>query len=419
MSTKTKLYYGWWLVLACLLIQAIGAGTTTYLYSVFANEFEVAFSANRATIMLGLTGMNVGVALAAPKLGHLLDRLSIRNIMIASGIILGSGFLLMSFSFAVWNVVVIYTLFISVGISALVLIASPALLSRWFVRYRGLAIGIAALGTQFGGFTIPPAVAALIEAFDWRFAMRAVGLFAILGVTLLAWLAIVNRPEDRGLYPDGDASAKPADASAVRRAAAVAHITLVEIFRNRNYWVGTFGLALMYGMVNMALANLAIFATDIGTDREQAALLISVFALVGMIASPTVGRFSDVADIRLLLASMLVCSAAGLATYVFADTFLSLAVATAIIAIPGGALIPITGALAGRLFDISIYARVFGAITLFTMTFAALSPIISGWVFDVTGSYRLLFIVFVGLLLLAAVMTTLIRPEAKLEPETT
>lgn len=411
MASRPRFYYGWLLVLVCLLIQAVSAGTTIYVFSVFANEFEIEFEAGRATIMLSLTGMYIAVALSAPKLGQLLDRYSIRRVMIGSALVMGTGFIVMSFSATVWHVVGGYTLFISAGMAALVMIACPALLSRWFFRYRGLAIGIAALGTQLGGFTVPPIVAALIEAFDWRFAIRAVGLFAMSSITLLVWLAVYNRPEDRGLHPDGDEKARDSRQHAGMPRIAPSASTLMEVFRVRNFWLGTFGLALMYAMVNVALANLALFATDIGTEREKAAFLVSIFALVGIVASPTIGRFSDVADLRLLLGSMLLCSIVGLSVYLVADTYTGLAIATAIIAVPGGSLIPLTGALAGRLFDLDMYARAFGAITLFTMLFSAFAPMLSGWVFDVTGSYRTFFRIFIGLLALAFVLAALIRKE--------
>lgn len=415
--SRPKIYYGWWLVLVCLLIQAVSAGTTIYIFSVFAKEYEIAFEAGRATIMLGLTGMYIAVALVAPKLGKLLDRYSIRRVMIGSGIVMGAGFVIMSFSTSVWHIVGGYTVFISAGMATLVMIACPALLSRWFVRYRGLAIGIAALGTQFGGFTFPPTVAFLIDAFDWRFALRSVGIFGAMSITLLVWFLVYDRPEDRGLHADGDAEAPDSKAAATPRRAAPSAATLLDVFKVRNFWLGTFGLALMYAMVNVALANLALFATDIGTPKEKAAFLVSIFALVGMVASPTIGRFTDVADLRLLLGSMLACSVTGLSMYLVANTYTGLAIATAIIAIPGGSLIPITGALAGRLFDLSMYARAFGAITLFTMTFSALAPMLSGWVFDVTGSYRFFFRVFIGLLVVAFVLALMIRKDAHEQDE--
>jgi len=125
-----RLFYGWYLVGICLLVQAIAAGMTIYLYSILAGEVEREFSSGRAAVMLGLTGSSITTGLLAPKMGAWLDRYSIRVIVAGSALALGSGFVAMSFTPNVWGFVASYALLVAAGTIALSMLFAPLLLSR-------------------------------------------------------------------------------------------------------------------------------------------------------------------------------------------------------------------------------------------------------------------------------------------------
>lgn len=413
MLNSPRIFYGWWLVLVCLLIQGITAGVTIYLYSIVAGEVEREFSASRAVVMMGLTGHGIAVGLLAPKLGDLMDRFSIKWTVIGTALLMSSGFVAMSFSPSVWGFVGSYTLLIPAGSATLSMLFTSLLLSRWFARHRGLAIGIAALGTQLGGFTCPPLVAMLIDAFDWRFAMRAVGLFVAVVIPLLAYWTVVDRPSDRGLSPDGDPQQRDAPPATASPATAAGIASLKIVLNDRNFWLMAFGITAMIAMFVAVLANLTLFATDIGTPREQAALLVSLYAIVGMIFSVVIGRTCDVLDVRLVFAGLLASSILAMVCFLIADSYFGLLVATGIVAIPGGGFMPLWGAMIGRLFDLRLYGRVMGSMTLFSVLGSAASPVLSGWLFDATGSYRTLFIALIVLLAIPLLCTPLIRKPGR------
>lgn len=403
---KPPVFYGWWLVLACLLLQAIGAGCTMYLFSLLAGEVERDFEVSRAVVMMAATGHGFAMGVFAPKLGGLLDRYSIRSVVIGSAMVMGGGFVLISFTPTVWGFVGGYTLLIPIGSAVLTMLFSPMLLSRWFERNRGLAIGIAALGTQFGGLVVPPLVALIIEAYDWRFAMRIVGIAAALLVFVLARTVLVDRPSEKGLAPDGD----PIDATQHQSTDRHADRTVDDgvtavILRDRNFWLAAFGMSVIVSSYGVLLSNLALFATDIGTPREQAALLISLFAIIGMFSSPIAGRLCDMIDIRWIFAGIFAINIVALSVFSMAGSYRELAVATVIVALAGGAISPFYGAMIGRLFDLRLFGRVLGTMSFISFSVAGVAPVISGWVFDLTNSYRMLFI---GLIVLMAIPMSLI-----------
>ena len=405
------IFYGWWLVLACLLIQGIVTGVTIYSYSLYAGEIEQAFQASRAVVMLGMTGQSIMIGLLAPWLGALLDRVSIRGTMTLTAVIMGAGFFAISFSPTVWGFVAGYALLVSVGLSALGMMSASVLLSRWFLRHRGFAIGLAALGTQLGGFAIPPALAWLIDSADWRFALRAVGLCVALLIPLLARL-VIDRPSMIGLGVDGDPPAETEGRQGTPTSGATA-ITLRQILAERKFWLGGFGIAIMVAMFTTVLANLALFATDMGIPREQAARLIALYAVVGMIASPIIGRACDMFDIRWVFTALLILNITSMALFLRADDLHGLMAATAVVAISGGGLTSFWSALVGKLFAIQFYARVMGTMTLFTVTAGALAPLLSGWLHDLTGSYRTLFLALLVLMAIPLLYSPLLGERSR------
>lgn len=406
--SSSRIFYGWWLVLVCLVIQGISTGVSIYSYSIFAGEVEAAFSSSRTLVMLGMTGQSVMIALASPIVGTILDRVSIKWTIISAALIMGLGFCVISIAPSIWGFISSYVLLVALGLAALGMLSSSVLLSRWFQRYRGLAIGIAALGTQLGGLAIPPLIAFLIDTFDWRFAALAVGLGLVVVLPLLAYLTIVDRPSDKGLSPDG--GRMPLDSPPIEdKAPGNDSLWVWQLLSDRNFWFVGMGIAAMIAVFTTVLANLSLFATDIGTPREQAALLISLFAAVGLVSSPIVGRLCDVIDTRWVFAGMLLLSIAAMIGYLVARTYTGLAVATAIIAISGAGLTSVWSALIGDLFDIQLYARVMGAMALFTGAVGSLAPVASGWLYDSTGSYRALFFALIVFLLPTLLCVPLIK----------
>lgn len=405
MAQETK-FYGWRMTVVCLLVQAIAGGITIYLYSMFAGEVEKAFDAKRATVMLAATGHAVVSALVGPKLGALMDAHRLRWTMIACAAAMGGGFMLAPLVPSVWGFVAGFTLLVAVGSAGLTTLFTPLLLARWFVRRRGLAMGIAALGSQLGGFVLPPAVAFLIGRVGWQAAMFLVGLFAMASISALVYWAVIDHPHDCGQHPDGIAGTGTDDGA---EAAASLDASLWAVLRDRNFWVAATGIGLVIAVFSAVLTNLSIFATDLGESLERGAKLLSLFAFVGIVTSPLIGRLCDVLDIRIVFAGVVGTSLLALLLYATASDYQGLLVATAILAAVGGGVTPFIGALVGRLFDLRVYGRATGSLFLVAIGVSSLVPVLSGWLYDFAGNYRAMFQALSVALLLPLVAVPFIR----------
>lgn len=418
MSPRPTLFYGWILVAVMLLLLSVGWGTTVYMFSVVAGALYSEFNPSRAVLMTCSTGMMLMVGLSSPLLGRLLDRYPNKLILAMGSLSMGFGFIAVSVSPAIEAVVLSYILLIGLGMATLSTLTVSTLLSRWFVRRRGLAIGIAALGTQFGGFLYPPIFAAAMESYDWRIAIGGLGLLILVVLPLFIWLFIVDSPEHKGLHPDGDS--EPSAAPTSGPAAGGATLSLRQLFVQRNFLlvVGIVGSAVAANTV--LLANLALFATDLGEQAVQGAFLVSLVALLGIFFSPFVGWLSDAINIKWVTVLVTASLATSSLIFSLADNYTTLLIAAVFMGVGGGGVFPLWASLVGKLYDTRVYGQVMGATTLVIALFTAIGPPLGGWIHDSTESYRLLFLLLLGLLSIMTVLTGLIRvPSTSVSKEAT
>jgi MFS family permease len=398
------MFYGWWLVGIAFLVQMVGTGTVLYSYSVVAVALGKAFGASRMTMMLGMTVMTLGTGLISPLLGHAIDRGSLRRMMLLGAGALAAGYCLLSVTTATWQVPVIYGLLMSLASNLLGPLCSSTLLARWFSQHRGLALGIAAVGTSAGGFVFPPFVQWLIDSLGWRVAFRVLGLGTLL-LTVPAALLVVNRPIDRGLHPDGAA----ASASAGQ---APPLLSTKEVLRHGSFWWLALVMSVFFGVYTAILSNLAPFALDRGTSHEEAALLISVVALAGIVGKLAFGAIADRIDLRLALAVAALLIVAGLAGYRTGGSYFVLIVSSVVLGLAAGGMLPVWGALLAVLFGAMNYGRVMGLMNPVLMPLTLTGPPLAGFVFDRTGSYDAAFVGFIAALLLVMFLLPAIRLRA-------
>lgn len=414
---QPAIYYGWWLMLVCVLIQGVGYGTSLYLYSVMIGGIGEEFKSGRFLLMVGVSGMLLLTGLMSPKIGSLLDRFPIKKILVAGGLVMGAGFILMSFAPHISVIILCYAVFIALGMTILSPLSCSVLLTRWFSRYRGLALGISALGTQLGGVVFPPIIALSISHYDWRITAAGLGVFIMVFIPLLAWFFVYDHPADKQLQKDGrrepsegDVSGKPKpDAEVIPKNM----ISLKDILTSRNFIIVVIFMGFLSIVYSGLLANLSLVAIDKGQTMERGAFLVSLLAMVGMVSSPVMGRVSDLLSVGATLATLCLTATIALFLYLRADSFAMLIAATVFFGFFGGGVVPVWSAVISRLYDSRIYGRVFGASTALVYSMAAFSAPAIGLLYDLTASYQITFLILLVASLLVVLCAFGVKPQAR------
>ena len=409
-SRTPKIFYGWVLVGVLLLILSLGLGAAIYMYSVVAGAVNTEFAASRFMLMLGSTGMFLMIGFCSPAVGRFLDSYPSRWILLTGAMAMGLGFIMIAVSTHIWMVVASYVLFLGVGAAILSPLTVSILLSRWFVRRRGLAIGIAALGTQLGGFVYPPLAVAAMDVYGWRIAIGGLGVAVMLILPVLIWLLVADYPGDRNQVPDGEWRAPPqGDENAQAALPATVKLSFRKLLRQRNFLLAVAIISVLSAANTVLVANLSLFATDIGEIPARGALMVSFTALLGIVFSPLIGWLCDVVNIKVMGCVVILSLALACLVFSVANTFPLLLVATFFQGVGGGGVYPLWASLVGHLYHIRVYGQAMGAVTLVAALISAAAPVLGGWSHDASGSYRLMFIIMLVILLATSLLTVLIR----------
>lgn len=397
---RARVFPGWWQVAVALIVNAVSAAAVFTSYSVVAGSLEQAFEPSRMVLMLGITVTMLAAGIMSPVLGKALDRVSVRWMMLVGSLFLAAGFFLLSFTLSMIQVLGIYLVFMSVGSILLGPMASAALLARWFIRRRGLAMGIAASGTAIGGLLIPPLLQGLIDFFEWRVAFRVfAGIILVLSAPLVG-LFVIDRPGHRNLYPDGDPEPEPAETGADQ--APVQSLSTGDILSKANFWMITITVAAIFSTSTATTSNLIPYVTGLQVEATMGAFLLSVLSGANFVGKLLCSAAADRFDSRFVLAGILLVLACSLFVFWQAEGYRLLVVASAIMGISAGGGLPVWSVLLARVYGPNNIGRVMGLMSLFTMPFTLVSPPLFGWIYDWAGSYEYAFIGY-GILLILIV----------------
>jgi len=405
-----SLFYGWWLVLVAFLSQMVGAGAISYAYGLVLTPLAQQLGANRLQMTLGITCMTLAAGIASPLLGAAVDRGSMRLFLSIGALALAAGYTALSLVDAMWQVLVIYAVCMSLAAVLLGPMTAAALLARWFTRQRGRALGIAAMGTAAGGFLFPPLVQMLIADFGWRVACQVLAVASLLLTLPAIALLVVNRPADKQLHADGDATPPPRSASAFA--------STRSILASRNFWLVGLVMGCLLGMVSAVLSHLLPFALDHGIDSEKGALLLSTLAIAALIGKLAFSALGDAIDLRFVLAAALLLAMIGLGCYFSPSHYAILLLGSAAIGGGSGLALPLWGTLTAQIFGADNCGRVMGLMSPLITALSLLQTPLAGRIRDVTQSYQHAFSVFIVMLLMVLALLPLIRKPASWPAQT-
>ena len=268
-----RLFYGWWIVGASFLVLLMTVGIGLYAPPVFLVHLQDHFGWSRAAIAGGSAVAALTAGFVGPLVGVWIDRYGARRVMVIGALVMACGFGLMSMIRAIWQ---LYALNVigAIGIACVAWIPNQTLISNWFTRKRGTAMGITLAGIGFGGLAMQPLAGFLIAEFGWRVAFAVLGsliLVVVVGVTL----AIVrSQPADLGLLPDGEAlrpEMQPGDPiDPAGEAAEVPGLSLSEAVKTGAFWLLSLGHILWtFGSMSL-VGHLPAFLTDQGFAQKVA-----------------------------------------------------------------------------------------------------------------------------------------------------
>lgn len=374
-------------------------------YSVVAVPLLKEFHPTRFVMGLAMFVLSGVSALLSPFLGNLMDRSSMRRMMLIGGGLIAAGYASLSLATSFNHVLIIFGLFIAPANVLLGPMAVTVLLSRWFSRRRGLVIGIAIAGVATGSIVYPVIIQALLNHFEWRAAFQVFGLL-LLAVTVSAALLVVNHPHDRGLHADGASE----DSASVKAARDAPPVSAMSVLTDPTFWLAVAVFAVVTSGMKGMITNLSPLALDNGVSAMAAAGLISVYGTAGLVAKGGFALLADRVNPRILMFASLAGFAAGMAMLTQASLgYGAIVAAVSMIGLFGGMMVPMQSLLMPRIFGEHVVGKAYGLMSGVTLLALMTTPALFGLIFDRTGSYSAIFVTFAGLALVVMLAVAAMR----------
>jgi MFS family permease len=390
------MFYGWRVVSGAFVSHLFIVGFVTYSFSLLVPAVREEFGVGLEAVMYAMTGMTVLNLFVSPVAGILIDRVPVRWLMTSGAAFFGIGLWVLSMATSITAFVVVFAIIASIATSLATTTATSAVISRWFTIRRGKALGVAAVGTSCGGILVPKFVATSISNDGWRVALENMSLAVMFVLVPLVALLIRGKPSDVGLT----AELAPREEGMT----AEAGLTTRQIVSSRGFWFLGLSLGLLFSAYSGLMSNIGPFMTDLGYPKSSAATLLMSIAIAGLVGKVIFGMAADRLTPKIALAAAQLLALSGFIVLALQPAYPVLIVAAVMQGLASGGMLPSWGAMMALIFGVQSYGRAMGlmgpVLTLCIMPSYGLA----GRIFDSTGSFTIVFLVFASMLVPSALL---------------
>lgn len=416
-----RIFPGWWIVAAGSVLSFWGQGFTVHGFSALFKPIASELGFSRAVTSAPASLIRLEGGLEGPVAGWASDKFGPKWIVFLGTFLMGLGLVLMNLMNSVWAFYLVWGAIVGTGTNLALHLPLDTAISNWFVKKRGIALGIKNTLMGSSGALVLPLVAWLITIQGWRTTCFIGGLTIwIVGLPLVWFFMKQHRPEYYGLLPDGATLEEAVDTSqmidrGVKYATEAEEVefTLRQAMRTPAYWL----LIVAFGVHSAVIPTISLhcipFLTDIGIDPIKAAAMMAIISLAGTLSRFPSGFLTDRVNpshLRFLLGVSFLFEAAGITIFLLNQTIAMIYVWFILHGIGMGAVWTILSPMRGRYFGRKAFGSIYGSSALFMMPIGVAAPIYAGWVYDSTGSYITVFKLFAALLASMAILASFILP---------
>jgi MFS family permease len=402
---KSKIYYGWVVVTGVFFMVAITCGSF-YSFGVFFVPIMEEFGWSRSVLSGVLFVSGITYAITVPFIGIMADRFGYKWVSIITATLMGLGYILGSRLESVWEMYLFLGLFQGIGSCAAVPLPL-AMITNWFVKRQGLALGLTSAGIGLGAATVPLVITFTETLFGWRGAMFVLGILIILIYVPIAML-VIRRPDTDYVGTHEGKQSLDFDKTTPNSNQG---ISLLEALRTSQFWslftIFTFCIL----SLSLITTHLVPFARDTGVSPMGAASLLTTMGFCSIIGRLTAGFLSDrvganrVLLIGLLLQGVMVFWLSKMNSqgmfYLFA-AFFGLAYGGNLVLIPR---------LTARIFGAKSMGSIYGGLSVADGLGFAVGPILAGYLFDISGTYNTALLITAAGILIAITATAFLKSK--------
>jgi len=391
-----KNFYGWKIVWAGALINFFSIGLPFYAFSVFYIHLQEEFNAGRFLISSTLSILIIAGGVFAPICGHLVDRYSIKNILSLGSLLFGLGLIALGFCQNYYQFLIVYGTILSLGITLFGNLSTAKLISFWFNKKNGSAIGYAALGISLSGVFIPPIAVYLIGIFDWRITYMIFGIFVIVFFIPFCRFFIINKPSEVNQNIDG---IEPLEENSSKIEGKI--MNFWSIVKVPAFWILIIIFSLQFCANLGVYSHIFPYVSDLGFDIKKAGYAVSVGAFGAALGKVVFGKLIDIFSARITLWISIIIQGVGILLVSSSSTYSLLLLSVLIMSLGLGGSVPLMNILFSKTFSPINFGKALGLAVPFMVPIQVIGGPLSGWLFDTFGNYDLAFSLNAGVCFIA------------------
>ncbi|MGB9440249.1 MAG: MFS transporter [Desulfobacterales bacterium] len=411
---KGPVFWGWYVVFSSFVMLTLIYGAR-YSFGVFVKPMFAEYNWPMTVISLAASINLLMYASAGVFAGWMLDRVAPKWITTVSVLFTTAGFIAASFVTSPLGLYLSYGVLVGIGSAGSGAVACTASIGKWFVKKRGIAIGIAAMGIGLGTMIMAPLAGYIVKSYGWRVGFLCIGaLTCIVGIVMSQIFMGKDHPERYGLQPDGEplptrqSNPHPPDGT-------VGRPSLKPVLADPRFWLLVACNIFAVMTVMMTFVHQVAYAINSGIDKIEAAAAIGVIGIFGSAGKFFFGWLCDrIRDAKYSAALGFLLMAVGMFLLFRTTNVIMLYGFAMFYGFGYGSLAPVTPYLISNRFGRQVLGVTYGLLTLFSTGIGgALGPILGGFIFDKTGSYRPGWIMNTVFLLIISLLILALKPRPK------
>ena len=389
-SALADIVGGWRILAGCILGMGVGVvAMPAAAISIFMTGLQADFGWSRTQISLGSTILFAVLIVTSPIIGWLSDKVAEARIVAVSLVAMAGAFLLLSqIGGNIGMFWIGFGLMALVGSGAATVPFARIIVSN-FDRNRGLALGLAMIGTGVSAVILPIVLVPYVAINGWRSGFVVLAITMLLAVPLLLYLLRGARRADTHAAA---ATAPPREGK-----------SLAEAARTREFWTLGVGFTIITLGAAGIMAHYVAMLTDAGLSPARVGVLASLTGASTIVIRVATGWLLDRVFAPYVAAAMMLLAALCLASF---GAFGSVAAPAGAIAygLAIGSEIDLIAYFSARYFGMRAYGRIYGVLYAVQLVGVAVSPMLYGMAVDATQSYEIALFGAAALLTLAATL---------------
>jgi len=400
---KNGIYYGWWILSALIIAYAVTNGVILNTLPLFYPELIGEYGWTQDQVTRPAQLLFFMVAICSPIVGYLMDKISIKGMMLVGTLLLVGGFSTFAYLSNLNHLMLAYLLF-ALGITLAGIIPSMKIITNWFVQNRGIAVGLLLVGSSLGGAIFNPLAGRFISAYEWRVALVILGLITAVLIIFPLIFLVKERPDTLASEASPEKGATPQGGLAVP--------TLAIAAKTSNFYLLMFITGAMWFIIVGVIQHQALFIKDLNSGVSSSGVL-GVFFLCSVLGKVIFGKLSDHFPKKRIMLLSVINLAVGtfMLTIVKSNPGLWLWIYAIVFGIGFSGTFTMIQLLVAEYYSGPFYGRILGVFTMFD-TLAGVGGILTlGKLRTWQGTYHQAFLILLILSLIAAVCVLLLKKK--------